>query len=186
MTGRQIEQLCSNPPPQIEERCVEGMECESEEDEPERVFQVRRHRGLEPVPLGGRHYLLRMDPVVRGMAAELNKAKNVLSMQAAASALFDRLSERDIPVPPPVLAVLRQLNADGKRALVLRLLESPDTRSLGNREVACRCGCSDGLVRSVRAELSAHGAQMPDTITVQRGGTRYAMRRSRKAVDDAP
>jgi hypothetical protein len=42
-----------------------------------------------------------------------------------------------------------------------RMLPDPTTAALSNREIARRCGCSEGYVRGRRkARASAHGTQM--------------------------
>jgi uncharacterized ParB-like nuclease family protein len=66
---------------------------------------------------------------------------------------------------------LRRSNED-KRKAVQTLLDDSQWSRWSNREIARQCNVSEGLVRSMREELSAHGAQMR---TVQRGGTEYQM-----------
>lgn len=67
---------------------------------------------------------------------------------------------------------LRRTNDDKRRA-VLTLLEDEEWSAWSDREIARRCGVSHPFVATVRADLSGNGFQMPDSRTVERGGTTY-------------
>jgi hypothetical protein len=184
MNARQIAELLRNPPAELVAQCVPGMRCA--EYESEKLFQFRRHRGLEPIRLGLYYYLLPTRGPCSGLAQEINSCRNVIDTFLAASVLCDYLVEEDIPVPPPILALLDQARRADKHALVRGHLQSGETRKLSNREIARRCGCSEGLVRKIRAQPSAYGTQMGDTIQVRRGGSTYTMqRRATRRSSDA-
>lgn len=109
---------------------------------------------------------------VREMA-ELVRQGDVVS----AAALHDWLVEHEIPVPPPVLALLA--HPPGRTGMLRRRLEQePELAQLSNREIARRCRVSEALVRRVRREMaSAHpGAQIDTPRRVRRGQSEYTMR----------
>lgn len=70
------------------------------------------------------------------------------------------------------------LNNHDKRRRVEVLLNDPEWRGWSDREIARRCGCSPYLVRTRRAAICDFQADS-DTITVQRGGSTYQMRKKR-------
>jgi hypothetical protein len=71
---------------------------------------------------------------------------------------------------------LRRTNADKRRAVMLVLNLDDWAKGKSNREIARHCHVSESFVRLVRAELSAHGAQIDACErTVTRGGSTYAM-----------
>lgn len=77
---------------------------------------------------------------------------------------------------------LRRTNADKRRA-VNRLIYDREWKKWSNREIARRCGVSNGFVGDVRRELSAFGRRIdphteeseldPNIRLAQRGGTVY-------------
>ncbi len=78
---------------------------------------------------------------------------------------------------------LRRSNADKRRAVQL-LLDDPQWRQWSNREIARRCGVDEGLVRKVRAAVSADDPQM--TRLAARAGTVYPIRTNLIGKGDAP
>ena len=76
---------------------------------------------------------------------------------------------------------VRRTNADKRRAVKL-ILKDPEWRRWSNREVARRCVVDEGLVRQVRAKLSADDPQMaPAQRLVRRGTAIYSQRSARGA-----
>jgi ParB-like chromosome segregation protein Spo0J len=71
---------------------------------------------------------------------------------------------------------LPRTSAD-KRKAVTTLLQDSEWSAWSSREIARRCGVSEGLVRSVRDELSAHETQMeqPQGRLVRRGDQVYTI-----------
>jgi hypothetical protein len=125
------------------------------------------HRGLEPVHIGPQWYLL--PTACRHLAAGLNRLDWLSAVM-----LHDYLLEQGAEVPAPVLVLLKAGRTADKRSVVRDALLQAGVASRSNREIARRCGVSEGLVRKVRAELSAHCAQMdaaPEPpLVVKRGG----------------
>src|SRR5262245_57528086 len=155
MTGREIERLLRRPPADLLAQCVPGMTCSAYE--PERLYQLRRYRGLERMEIGGVGYLLPCDcwPIVQEIVQTQGRGGDAL---VSACALYDRLTERNIPVPPYVLALLGRASGRDRQSTVDRMVSDPATRALSNREIARRCGCSEGYVRQRRQVVpSAHG-----------------------------
>jgi hypothetical protein len=80
---------------------------------------------------------------------------------------------------------LRREPADKRRA-VLTLLIDEEWGQWAGREIAKQCGVSEGLVRILKKELSAHKTQIPQPVKVTRGGTSYTMmpHPTRKRIDE--
>jgi hypothetical protein len=92
------------------------------------------------------------------------------------------------PIPPNPLPAMGGNAA--KRRMVRAWLLTDQNAQWSNRVLARQCGVSEGLVRSVRAELNpdaltAHGAQMGGRRVV-RGGSVYLMRTTRTEVPQPP
>jgi hypothetical protein len=189
---RRVQELVANPPPEIEARCVPGMRSELQdvtECQFQAIMRLRRLRGLTEMWIGREEYLLPNNPVCHGLVREFNEAKKA-SFFFVAAQLHDWLMERGVPVPEPILVALRlgdqlpeRRGRDG-RYQARRMVADPKNLTLSNREIARQCKCSEGYVRRLRAEPSAHGAQIPDTIQVRRGRSTYPMRRQRRKAQE--
>jgi ParB-like chromosome segregation protein Spo0J len=76
---------------------------------------------------------------------------------------------------------VRGTNVDKRRAVTL-MLRDEELRQWSNREVARRCAVDEGLVRSVRKQLSADDPRIaPAERRVRRGATVYSQRAVRRA-----
>ena len=76
---------------------------------------------------------------------------------------------------------VRRTSADKRRTVTL-MLSDPEWRQWSNREVARRCAVDEGLVRSVRKQLSAEDPQIaPAERKVRRGTAVYSQRSLRHA-----
>src|SRR5436190_7973511 len=124
MKSSEITTLFKNTPPDIEAECVPGMRLGGDW-ESERVFHVRRHRRLEPILLLGEWYLLPIDSTFRVLVqnANTNASTNVNSSdkRLALAAVHDYLMERNIPIPPRLLAVMGLGARTDKQSMVRQL-----------------------------------------------------------------
>lgn len=81
---------------------------------------------------------------------------------------------------------LRRTAADKRRA-VIRLLSDPEWSKWSNNEIARQCGVDEGLVRSIKRELSSDDLKMDSAYINQRFGVdRQTVKDAKQRLGEAP